>query len=273
MQQQDLKHFWRNPIYLPYLHEPLTDKKLAEFKQKIGYQLPASLVNLLKIQNGGYTRYCPSETTNFELWGIGDEFPNLLPIERCIDLELSDYVSFDTKGLIAFNGYGNFFHCLDYRSDATHPKIVYVDIECDEIEEVAESFDAYLQQFSLDIDKYYYVVASDLPLEKLIAVFAEKLAVKYESLGNFSSGYDEYRMKVAGYWVFVSPNRVPMAFAREGERNFEKLAQYAGKTAILYPEIEEKYSIFKIFDKKSLTAIRQKLGDDFTIKKLSEWVK
>lgn len=273
MTHTGLKHFWRKPIYLPYLHEPLTDEKLAEFEQKIGYRLPKTLVELLKIQNGGYTRYCPTETTNFELWGIGDEFPKLFPVEQCIDFELADYVSFDTKGLIAFNGTGNYFHCLDYRSDATQPKIAYVDIECDVIEEVADSFDAYLQQFSLDIDEYYYVVASDLPLGELIAIFAEKLAVKYESLGNLNNGYSEYRMKVAGYWVFAQPNRVPMAFARKGEHNFDKLAQYAGKTTLLYPEIDENYSILKIFNEKSLTEILQKLGDDFVINRLDAQIK
>jgi hypothetical protein len=49
----DLREFWGNNCYK---HPPLTDAMVAEAEAILGVRLPPLLLDLLRIQNGGYTK-------------------------------------------------------------------------------------------------------------------------------------------------------------------------------------------------------------------------
>ncbi|UIR57341.1 SMI1/KNR4 family protein [Sphingobacterium sp. SRCM116780] len=76
-QEEHKKNIWRVPSYLPYVQPQLTDEILANAEKQIGYKLPKELVDILKIQNGGYVRYKLSETPHEQIMGIGPYFPSL----------------------------------------------------------------------------------------------------------------------------------------------------------------------------------------------------
>ena len=51
----DLKDFWNSHEYYTenYVEEPLTDEIIAFYENKLGFKLPKSYIQLMKIQNGG----------------------------------------------------------------------------------------------------------------------------------------------------------------------------------------------------------------------------
>lgn len=57
-----MKNIWKVPKYLPYVQPILTDEILESAERKIGFKLPIELIEILKIQNGGYVRYKLPET-------------------------------------------------------------------------------------------------------------------------------------------------------------------------------------------------------------------
>ncbi len=41
---------------MPCVQPPLTDQMVMDAEKQLGYKLPTTLIELLKIQNGGYLR-------------------------------------------------------------------------------------------------------------------------------------------------------------------------------------------------------------------------
>lgn len=54
-EQINIENFWDNHEYYTenYVEEPLTDEMIAYTEKKLGYKLPKSYIELMKIQNGG----------------------------------------------------------------------------------------------------------------------------------------------------------------------------------------------------------------------------
>lgn len=269
---QSLKNFWETPIYLPYLHESLTDKMIKDFEQKIGYKLPASLIELLKIQNGGYVRYSLPETPPMQLWGIGKKYPSLTVLANELDEEEYGEFSFSLEGLIAFDGDGHYYLCLDYRENKDNPQVSYIDIECDEEEIIADNFDEFLNMLTLKTDDLY-VIKSELPLSEVVQLFENVLKIKFDEPDFFDYGYENYQAKFGGDWLFLSPNKVPLAFAREGENNFNLLENYKDKTTSRFPEINTNYSILIFYKKELFSSLKEKLNGILDIVKLSDITK
>lgn len=275
MKLKDKERFWEKPMYLPYVHSTLTDEKLQEFEQKIGYKLPKSLVELLKIQNGGYTRYGLPQSGALQLWGIGENYPNLFAIKEEIDSWMdNEYyeespISFPVEGLIAFNGDGHYYDCLDYRKNPDNPAVTYIEIDNDSEEVIAESFDEFLEMLHLEIEDLYIINPENKSLSEIVKFLEENLTIKFIEYDDSDYGYESYTAKYGGANLFFSPNEVRRAFAREGEDNFDKMKDYEGQMALRFPEIPEDSIIILCYQKELIEKMEKELAGKFSIITLS----
>jgi len=62
---------WSKPIYLPYLQPELTDEVLQSAEEKLGCTVPKELIELLRVQNGGYIRMSLEDRLTKELIELG----------------------------------------------------------------------------------------------------------------------------------------------------------------------------------------------------------
>ena len=132
--------FWQSPAYLTYVQPELTDDILSKFENESKFKLPVELVNLLKIQNGGYIRFSLHDIVHNIVYGIGPHLPKLEKIDWTLEKE---YVDFELDGLLPFDGDGHWHLCLDYRENNVIPKVSYIDIECNTQQVIANSFGEY----------------------------------------------------------------------------------------------------------------------------------
>src|SRR5688500_6730211 len=98
---------------------------IAAAERKIGYELPADYLNLLRTQNGGYIRFEIPESLGDTIAGIGPYFPSITDFDL---EEAQEYVSYPLIGLVPFDGDGHWYYCLDYRENATVPAVSYIDV-------------------------------------------------------------------------------------------------------------------------------------------------
>ena len=265
----NLQNVWKKPIYLPGVQADLTDEILTEFEHKIGYRLPQNLIELFKIQNGGYVERDYFEYHIRQIWGIGDTYDCLLHLAELDPDELPE-LDFSLNGLIAFDGDGHFYHCLDYRQNPDNPQITFIDIECNDERIIAESFDEFLVGLSVDV-KNIWVIQSDKTLDEVAAVLSKQLSVIFEKSDTFNYGYEYFSAKYLGeHLIFVRANQVPYAFARKGDRNFKDLKNYVGKTALQYPQIDKNAILLTIYDEKTALLVKEKLKGILQMDKLED---
>lgn len=243
------ENFWKKPVFLPYVQYDLTDDMISNAEDYLGYKLPETYIKLLKIQNGGYTRFTIKGSPLGQCWGIGSNFPNILDNDWKRD-DVEDFVSFPLEGLIPFDGDGHWYCCFDYRENNNEPKITFIDIECDEQQLVAENFDEFLAQLTLDIDDCVIAVLTDESLMTFKATFEKLFSIRFNPPSNDTSGYDVYTSieRYKDSCFFLYQNLVPFAFARVGDINFDKLADFQGKTAYIYPELQRNCMFIKHYN-------------------------
>lgn len=254
---QDLESIWRKPIYLPYLQPKLTDDILKDAEEKLGYQLPKELIELLRIQNGGYIRKSLEESMNTQIYGIGPHFPSLT------DLDWSDYegtVNFTLEGLIPFDGDGHWYLCLDYRINKMNPQITYIDTECDHQRTIAESFSDYLSQLVLEVEDEL-VIDTDKNLEQIAKELEQVLNVKFEEPSDYAHGYIQYTGQLYSSWVWLSPNLVPNGFIREGEDRYEELIELSHGNTSKFPEISKTSLLISFSDDRTKEIAVKKLKE------------
>lgn len=152
----DPANFW-GPNF--YEHPPLTDAALAEAEHVLGVTLPAELIDLLRIQNGGYTKgfvHPMNERTTWaedhvplhDLAGIvvapGNPSPmNLVKLE-----ELTQEWGLPPRQIL-LSGDGHYWITLDYRG-GSQPSVAWIDVECGEDKQIAPSFSSFLQGLRLE---------------------------------------------------------------------------------------------------------------------------
>lgn len=261
---------WAKPMYLPYVHEVLTDETVKTFEQKIGYKLPQSLIDLLKIQNGGYTRYrFFPDIPPVQIRGIGTTFPNLISLEEDLGEVFDDYRNLALENVISFDGDGHYYYCLDYRKNQEIPQISFIDLESDEQRVIAENFDEFLNQLALNTDNLW-VIKSEKSLVEIVEVFKNQLVIKFDEPDDFDYGYTQYRAKYGGHWLWLSPNQVPFAFARKGDKNFNRLKDYEGKTASRFPEIDARYTLISTYNEELALKLINEVNGIFEIVRLSD---
>ena len=264
---QELESIWRKPIYLPYLQPKLTEEIIEDAENKLGYKLPNELIELLKIQNGGYIRKSLEESINKQIYGIGPYFPSLTDVDWT---EYKDWVSFELEGLIPFDGDGHWYICLDYRTNTITPEITYIDTECDNQEKIAVTFSDYLSRLTLKVDDEL-VINTNKTIQELASELENILNIKFEEPDNFTHGYDEYRSQLNDSWIWLSPNLVPIGFVREDEDRYEELVKLAEGSASRFPEIPETSWLISFSDEKTRDVAVVKLrNNEIDIRTLKE---
>jgi len=270
MTEKELKNIWAKPIYLPYLQPDLTDEMLQDAENQIGYKLPAKLIEILKVQNGGYIRYKLGDTPHRLINGIGSYFPSMTDFSWD---EEKEYVSFELDGLVPLDGDGHWYLCLDYRKNKENPKISYIDVECDEESVIAENFDCYLKMLKLDT-RNYLVIETDKYIENIIPKISQILNIKFEEPNYFNHGYAEYRSKYNDSWIWITPNKVPDGFIRKNEKRYEEMKVKMELSALRFPELAETYSFINLSDKNLETEIIEKLSkNNIKLRQIEELIR
>lgn len=236
MKLKTLHTIWQVPVYLPYLKPALTDEMVHEAETKIGYKLPKDFTDLLKTQNGGYIRYRLEDTPHSLISGIGATYPSFTEFEWLMDYEGA--VSYELKGLFAFDGDGHWNLCLDYRKNSTEPEVTYIDTETDYEKKIANNFKEYLGLLSLETENVY-VIQSELPIEEIVKQISSIADISFNEPDSFAHGYPIYSAKLGDDWVWLSANKVPAGFIRPGEDNYEALKHRMETYALRYPELSQ----------------------------------
>ena len=251
----NLANIWSKPAYLPYVQPPLTDEVLHSAEMKLGYSLPEELIALLRVQNGGSIRYTLPDTGHGTISGIGPHFPSLLEFDH-----LSEYndLSFETKGLIPFDGDGHWEICLDYRENRKSPRVSFIDLECDRQRVIADSFSEYLTQLTIEPDASY-VIETDKPIDKFVAGVSKITGINFEEPDTFAHGYASYRGKFMDEWIWISPNQVLTGFVRQNHERYEELKSLMKGTGLRYPEIPANSVFLFSHDEKTRTLLRNRL--------------
>ena len=262
------KYFWARPMYLPYVHEPLSDNVLVEFEQKIGYRLPSGLVELLKIQNGGLVRYGTSpKHPPSRLYGIGDTYPKLHFLEEELGEEAADYFGFPLRSLLVFNGDGHHYDCLDYRQHADCPQVIQINIDTNRQTLLADNVEQFLQDLKLDTEGIW-AVQSEKPLIEVVSEF-KRAGVEFETPPP-GTHYPLYFGKLGEYQLCLSPNQVAFAVTSNGKKLFNRAKNYTCDIALRYPEINAGYSLLLAYDEDLIPLLNARLGGEFNIVRLAE---
>jgi hypothetical protein len=259
MKVKDIKTIWRVPRYLPYVQPTLTDETIREAEKQIGQNLPKEYVELLKIQNGGYIRFTIPDTPHSQIYGIGPYFPSITQFEWLKEYEGT--VSYKLDGLFPFDGDGHWNICLDYRKNKFDPEITYIDTESDYEKNIAKTFQEYLNILVLDADGEFFI-ETDLQIEEVVDLISKTAKINFEKPDYFAHGYPIYRSKYKDSWVWVSPNKAPSAFIREGEDRYEEMKSLMNTTALRFPELSETNLLISVSDQHK----QQDLFDTLTRK-------
>lgn len=142
--------FWDSNYYN---HPPLTDEMVQTAEEELGVKLPQLLIDLLKIQNGGYTKGFAFPMKVKTTWAM-DHVPlsDLSGIVVDKSLETAQNIletAYMTQewGLpekqVLLSGDGHYWITLDYRK-GNIPTVRWIDTECDEDIHVANSFEDFI---------------------------------------------------------------------------------------------------------------------------------
>lgn len=144
------KAFWSTNYYK---HPPLTSNAIAEAEEVLGVRLPAELIALLRIQNGGYTQGFAHPMTEPTTWAIDhvplDDLSGLIvesdhpsPMNMVHTPEITEEWGLPPNQVL-LSGDGHYWITLDYRS-GSEPSVAWIDVECGEDIQIAPSFTAFL---------------------------------------------------------------------------------------------------------------------------------
>lgn len=146
----DKKEFWGSNYYN---HPPLTDEMVRVAESELRVKLPKTLLKLLKIQNGGYTKGFAFPMNQRTTWAE-DHVPLCdlfgIVLDRNIDSAqniMNSHYLIQEWGLpnrqVLLTGVGHWWITLDYR-DKEIPSVKWIDIECNEEIKIADEFDQFI---------------------------------------------------------------------------------------------------------------------------------
>lgn len=262
MQEKQLNTIWRVPRYIPFIQPILSEEDVVNAEKKIGYKLPLELVNILKIQNGGYIRFTIKNIPHCQIFGIGPNEPSLIN---------NGWSVCEIVGLIPFDGDGHWCLCLDYRENKIEPKITYIDIENNTEKIIAENFNDYLLLLEIET-KDIYVIATDLAITEVIQDISRIMQIDFELPDSFAHGHPIFRSKYKNSWVWLSLNKVPRSFIRSNDVGNIELKSNEDM-ALRYPEIPEKSVLIRMSGVNERDIILAKLKENsFKVHSLNEYI-
>ena len=146
----DKNTFWGSNHYE---HPPLTDETLGRAEGALGVRLPTELIELLRIQNGGYTEGFALPMSRATSWA-SDHIPlealNGIVLdpnfETALNLMDTAYMTAEwdlPPQQVLLAGAGHYWITLDYRNGPA-PSVAWIDIDSGEDFQVADSFAAFL---------------------------------------------------------------------------------------------------------------------------------
>lgn len=184
------KDFWNDSNNL-YKLQPLSNEAIKQVEQKLNVKLPESYLNILKQQNGGLINYSShasntptADANNYiiieYLYGIGEN-NGILDTEYLIE-------EWDLpEKIVIISGEGHSWLALDYRNIKENPPVIYIDVDRDQIFEIASNFEVFLdglinhKESELDIieddliqEKYLRGELSDQEMRKIISAQVRK---------------------------------------------------------------------------------------------------
>jgi hypothetical protein len=162
-----VEQFWEQSEYATeaYVGPPVTDELVAEVERKLGYRLPESYVEFMKLQNGGIPRKTSHRTQERTSWAPDHvAITGLLSIgsEKSYSLcgDLGSQFMIEEWEYPPIGVYfadcpsaGHDMLCLDYRECGPEgePRVVHVDQEWDyRITFVAENFESFIRHLEGD---------------------------------------------------------------------------------------------------------------------------
>ncbi len=135
-----------------YKHPPLTSEMLAYAENFLGVKLPGLLVELLRVQNGGYTKEFGFPMSVRTSWAKDhvpmDELFGIVPrgvrtAHNMVDPELLEVNSaYLPPKQVLLTGDGHWWITLDYRL-RDEPGVLWADVEMDEYLPIAPTFEAF----------------------------------------------------------------------------------------------------------------------------------
>jgi hypothetical protein len=146
----DLREFWGANSYN---HPPLTDAMVREAETLLGVELPLLLLDLLRIQNGGYTKGFAHPMSRRTSWaadhvpladvaGIVTVASTETPLNLLNSAEMRAEWGLPPRQIL-LSGDGHYWVTLDYRRGPT-PSVVWIDVECEEDVPIADSFPSFI---------------------------------------------------------------------------------------------------------------------------------
>ncbi|NRA72530.1 MAG: SMI1/KNR4 family protein [Gammaproteobacteria bacterium] len=165
----DLYNFWEESEYAEkeYVCEPLTDELVQEIENELGYKLPSSYIELMKIQNGGFPKNTAVPCNEVTSWAQDHvAITGLLGIGKNKDWSLCGGIGsqfmIDEWGYPEIGVYicdcpsaGHDMVALDYREYGKNgePEVVHVDQENDyKITFLASTFEQFIKSLKHDED-------------------------------------------------------------------------------------------------------------------------
>jgi hypothetical protein len=146
-----------------YKLQPLTDDMVMKAEEKLKIKLPQSYIRSLKEQNGGYIKFDSFPTEVPTSWSDNHiNVDHILGIGEENGILGSDYLIEEwglPNNIVLISGSGHSWIALDYRNTKEEPPIIYIDVESEQIIEIAPNFDTFLNGLYVDeteFDDNYY---------------------------------------------------------------------------------------------------------------------
>lgn len=133
-----------------YKLKPLTDEMVIDAEEQLNVKLPRSYINILKEQNGGniiFNSYPSVVPTSWAEDSI--HVDHILGIGKENGILESEYLIEEwglPNNIVLISGCGHTWIALDYRNTKEEPPIIYIDVDCNQMIELAPDFDSFLNR-------------------------------------------------------------------------------------------------------------------------------
>jgi len=146
----DIDSFWDNNYYN---HPALTEEMIEFAEHTLNVKLPAMLIEILKKQNGGYTKGFAFPMKQRTSWSANHVLLSGLngivtdnDIKTSLNILDTDYMTKEwdlPPKQVLLSGDGHTWITLDYR-EGDNPTVRWIDVECNEDIHIADSFDNFI---------------------------------------------------------------------------------------------------------------------------------